>query len=115
MPEVASEPRGTRSGLCLTEAAFQIAFLCHRLGKARVRFHVFSRSSRRHLENRRMRHSSKRVARGPEDEIHELSAVALHACSIASDEAFNVKDFLVGSSQMACLAVRDWRKRTGPN
>ena len=57
-----------------------------------------------------MKHSSKKVGRRPEGEIHELSALALHACSIASDAAFNVKDFLVGSSQMACLAVRDCEK-----
>jgi len=57
-----------------------------------------------------MKHSSKKVVRRQDNEIHELSALALHACSIASDAAFNVRDFLLGSSQMACLAVRDCEK-----
>jgi phosphate transport system protein len=36
--------------------------------------------------------------------------LALRACSIAADAAFNVRDFLVDSSQMAFLATRDCEK-----
>lgn len=43
-------------------------------------------------------------------ERHELSDLALRACSIAADAAFNVKDFLIDSSQMAFLAARDCEK-----
>ena len=41
---------------------------------------------------------------------HALSELALRACLVASDAAFNVKDFLAGSSGMAFLAVRDCEK-----
>lgn len=57
-----------------------------------------------------MRHASKKTPAHHDSEVHELSALALHACSIASDAAFNAKDFLLGSSQMAFLAVRDCEK-----
>ena len=57
-----------------------------------------------------MRHASKKAPTDHDSEVHELSALALHACSIASDAAFNAKDFLLGSSQMAFLAVRDCEK-----
>lgn len=57
-----------------------------------------------------MKLDTKRIARRQDNEIHELSTLALHACSIASDAAFNAKDFLLGSSQMAFLAVRDCEK-----
>ena len=57
-----------------------------------------------------MRHASKKAPPHHDSEVHELSALALHACSIASDAAFNAKDFLLGSSQMAFLAVRDCEK-----
>jgi len=52
----------------------------------------------------------KRVPRHHASEIHELSTLALHACSVAIDAAFNVKDFLLGSSPMAFLAARDCEK-----
>jgi phosphate transport system protein len=57
-----------------------------------------------------MKLDTKRISRRQDKEIHELSTLALHACSIASDAAFNAKDFLLGSSQMAFLAVRDCEK-----
>ncbi len=57
-----------------------------------------------------MRHASKKARPHHDSGVHELSALALHACSIASDAAFNAKDFLLGSSQMAFLAVRDCEK-----
>ena len=43
-------------------------------------------------------------------ETHELTELAQHACLVASDAAFNFRDFLVNSSQMAFLAVRDCEK-----
>ena len=58
----------------------------------------------------KMKLETKRSLRRQSDEIHELSTLALHACSIASDAAFNIKDFLLGSSPMAFLAVRDCEK-----
>jgi phosphate transport system protein len=57
-----------------------------------------------------MKLEAKRILRRQHNEIHELSSLALHACSIASDAAFNIKDFLLGSSPMAFLAVRDCEK-----
>jgi len=36
--------------------------------------------------------------------------LALRACLVASDAAFNIKDFLTNSSRMAFLAVRDCEK-----
>lgn len=39
-----------------------------------------------------------------------MSELALRACLVASDAAFNVKDFLSNSSRMAFLAVRDCEK-----
>jgi phosphate transport system protein len=43
-------------------------------------------------------------------EAHELTELALRACLVASDAAFNIKDFLTNSSRMAFLAVRDCEK-----
>jgi phosphate transport system protein len=43
-------------------------------------------------------------------ETHGLTELALRACLVASDAAFNVKDFLTNSSRMALLAVRDCEK-----
>ena len=40
----------------------------------------------------------------------DLTDLAVRACLIASDAAFNTKDFLVNSAQMAYLAVRDCEK-----
>ena len=41
---------------------------------------------------------------------HPLTELALHACLVASDAAFNIKDLLATSSQVAFLAVRDCEK-----
>jgi phosphate transport system protein len=38
---------------------------------------------------------------------YDLSELALRACRVASDAAFNVKDYLANASRMAFLAVRD--------
>lgn len=38
---------------------------------------------------------------------HELTELALRACLVASDAAFNIKDFLETSSRVALLTVRD--------
>lgn len=43
-------------------------------------------------------------------ETHGLTELALRACLVASDAAFNVRDFLTNSSRMALLAVRDCEK-----
>ena len=43
-------------------------------------------------------------------ETHGLTELALRACMVASDAAFNFRDFLVNSSHMAFLAVRDCEK-----
>ncbi len=39
-----------------------------------------------------------------------LTELALRACLVASDAAFNIKEFLANSSQMAFLTVRDCEK-----
>ncbi len=39
-----------------------------------------------------------------------LTDLALRACLVASDAAFNIKDFLANGSRMALLAVRDCEK-----
>jgi phosphate transport system protein len=41
---------------------------------------------------------------------NELTQLALRACLIASDAAFNTKEFLCNSSRLALLAVRDCEK-----
>jgi phosphate transport system protein len=62
------------------------------------------------------RHSSKRTKpRGKpnasrSNETHGLTELAQRACLVASDAAFNFRDFLVNSSHMAFLAVRDCEK-----
>src|SRR5215475_12393036 len=43
-------------------------------------------------------------------DTHGLTELALRACLVASDAAFNVRDFLTNSSRMALLAVRDCEK-----
>src|ERR1700756_5586622 len=43
-------------------------------------------------------------------EQHPLVELALRACMVASDAAFNTEDFLANSSHMAFLAVRDCEK-----
>jgi len=44
------------------------------------------------------------------DNENELTQLALRACLIASDAAFNTKEFLGNSSRLALLAVRDCEK-----
>lgn len=51
----------------------------------------------------------KQVHRAPNG-AHPLVDLALRACLVASDAAFNIKDFLTDSSRMAFLAVRDCEK-----
>ena len=41
---------------------------------------------------------------------HPLAEMALRACMVANDAAFNTEDFLANSSRMAFLAVRDCEK-----
>jgi phosphate transport system protein len=41
---------------------------------------------------------------------NELTDLAMRACLVASDAAFNIKDFLANGSRMALLAVRDCEK-----
>lgn len=41
---------------------------------------------------------------------HALTDLALRACMVASDAAFNTRDFLANASHMAFLAVRDCEK-----
>jgi len=41
---------------------------------------------------------------------HDLSQLALKACLIARDAAFNVRDLLTNSSRMAFLAIKDCEK-----
>src|SRR5690349_10951080 len=41
---------------------------------------------------------------------HPLVNLALRACLVASDAAFNIKDFLTNGSRMAFLSVRDCEK-----
>jgi phosphate transport system protein len=41
---------------------------------------------------------------------HELSRLALKACLIARDAAFNVRDLIMNSSRMAFLAIKDCEK-----
>jgi phosphate transport system protein len=40
----------------------------------------------------------------------ELSAMVLHACGIARDSVFNVRDFLSDNSRMAFLAIKECEK-----
>ena len=43
-------------------------------------------------------------------ETQALTEMALRACMVASDDAFNTRDFLANASHMAFLAVRDCEK-----
>lgn len=52
----------------------------------------------------------KKPAPSHNGETHPLVDLALRACLVASDAAFNIKDFLTNSSRMAFLAVRDCEK-----
>src|SRR5260370_31924971 len=46
----------------------------------------------------------------PSRETHALTELALRACLVASDAAFNTRDFLATAAQVAFLAVRDCEK-----
>jgi len=46
----------------------------------------------------------------PSRETHALTELALRACLVASDAAFNTGDFLATAAQVAFLAVRDCEK-----
>jgi phosphate transport system protein len=52
----------------------------------------------------------KRLVPPHNGDTHPLAQLALRACLVASDAAFNIKDFLTNSSRMAYLAVRDCEK-----
>jgi len=51
-----------------------------------------------------------KVSPSPTRETHGLTRLALRACMVASDAAFNTRDFLGASARMAYLAVRDCEK-----
>jgi len=51
-----------------------------------------------------------RVSRSATRNGRELTDLAVRACLIASDAAFNTKDFLANAAQMAFIAVRDCEK-----
>jgi phosphate transport system protein len=51
-----------------------------------------------------------KVNSSPSHETHALTRLALRACMVASDAAFNTHDFLANASQMAFLTVRDCEK-----
>jgi phosphate transport system protein len=51
-----------------------------------------------------------KLDRSRSGETRGLTELALRACLVASDAAFNVKDFLTDASRMAFLAVRDCEK-----
>jgi phosphate transport system protein len=53
---------------------------------------------------------SKKVRPLEPHEVHPLGELALRACLVASDAAFNTQDFLSNGSRMAFLAVRDCEK-----
>lgn len=53
-----------------------------------------------------LRSKSKAFGRGPDD----LANLALKACLIARDAAFNLRDLLTNSSRMAFLAIKDCEK-----
>src|SRR5258707_10068729 len=52
---------------------------------------------------------SKRAARNA-GSLDDLARLALKACLIARDAAFNVRDLLTNSSRMAFLAIKDCEK-----
>lgn len=49
-------------------------------------------------------------APSPSRDTRELTELATRACLVASDAAFNTRDFLTNSSRMAFLTVRDCEK-----
>jgi phosphate transport system protein len=51
-----------------------------------------------------------RSVKGPGADPNDLSRLALKACLIARDAAFNVHDLLTNSSRMAFLAIKDCEK-----
>src|SRR3974390_705410 len=62
-------------------------------------------------ENQRDESSSRPVRTAePEPKADDLSRLALKACLIARDAAFNVRHLLIPSSRMAFLAIKDCEK-----
>jgi phosphate transport system protein len=51
-----------------------------------------------------------RAAKTPSSDPDDLASLALKACLIARDAAFNVRDLLTNSSRMAFLAIKDCEK-----
>jgi phosphate transport system protein len=51
-----------------------------------------------------------RAAKAPSSDPDDLASLALKACLIARDAAFNVRDLLTNSSRMAFLAIKDCEK-----
>jgi phosphate transport system protein len=96
--------RGTRRNLAaqifgiLHSLAFNIR---NRLVCTKLRIRCWKNS---HLHD--VMRSKKTKPAGPR-EPHEMTELAVRACLVASDAAFNIKDFLVNSSRVALLAVRD--------
>ena len=62
------------------------------------------------MQNPKTASQRKAAARVHNGETRDLSDLALHACRIASDAAFNIREFFNNSSRMAYLAVRDCEK-----
>jgi phosphate transport system protein len=60
--------------------------------------------------DKRMKASRIKRSRPVAQAANELTELALRACLIASDAAFNTRDFLANAAQMAFLAVRDCEK-----
>jgi phosphate transport system protein len=59
------------------------------------------------------RHTAKRPAAGSAEKVagaEDLANLALKACLIARDAAFNVRDLLTSHSRMAFLAIKDCEK-----
>src|SRR5229473_2232068 len=61
-----------------------------------------------HAKSPKLQRGKPRASRSTE--THGLTELALRACLVASDAAFNTRDFLANSSHMAFLAVRDCEK-----
>ena len=54
--------------------------------------------------------ANSRSAKASTGDANDLSSLALRACLIARDAAFNVHDLLINSSRMAFLAIKDCEK-----
>src|SRR6201997_516215 len=71
-----------------------------------------SPSSKQHAEGEKRATRKRQLSSATRDTTtqDELVLLALKACLIARDAAFNVRDLLTNSSRMAFLAVRDCEK-----